>query len=84
MFLNHQIFELRTCPGEYLADASVWMVLATMLSTITISKAKDENGQEITPEIAFEAALNAYVMFHCRAEPRLLTLSISLPAVGEL
>jgi len=47
------------------ADASVWIVLATMLSTITISKAKDEHGREITPEIAFEVALAAYVMFHC-------------------
>jgi hypothetical protein len=39
------------------------MVLATMLSTIMISKAKDENGQEITPEIAFEVASAAYVVF---------------------
>jgi hypothetical protein len=45
------------------ADASVWIVLATMLSTITISKAKDGNMHEITPEIAFEVALAAYVMF---------------------
>jgi hypothetical protein len=34
-----------------------------MLSTITISKAKDENGREITPEIAFEVALAAYAPF---------------------
>jgi hypothetical protein len=33
-----------------------------MLSTITISKAKDENGQEITPEIAFQVSLSAYVV----------------------
>jgi hypothetical protein len=39
------------------------MVLATMLSTITICKAKDENGQDIVPEIAFELGLAAYVAF---------------------
>ena len=85
MFSSDQIFELRICPGEYLADASIWMVFATMLSTITISKAKDENGQEITPEIAFEVALSAYVMMcHCHAEPRLLTLSISPPCCWRI
>jgi hypothetical protein len=55
--------ELRICPGRHVADGSVWIVLATMLSTATISKPKDENGREITPEIAFEASLSAYVMF---------------------
>ena len=40
----------------------MWIVLATMLSTIVISKAKDEDGREITPEIAFEVALTAYVL----------------------
>jgi hypothetical protein len=39
------------------------MVLATMLSIITICKAKDENGQNIVPEIAFELGLAAYVVF---------------------
>jgi hypothetical protein len=52
-------FELRVCPGRDLADTSVWIVLATVLSTISISKAKDEHGQEITPEIAFDIGLNA-------------------------
>jgi hypothetical protein len=30
-----------------------------MLSTLTISKAKDKNGHEITPEIAFVVGLAA-------------------------
>jgi hypothetical protein len=36
-----------------------------MLPTITISKAKDEDGQEITPEIAFQIGLSAYVASLC-------------------
>jgi hypothetical protein len=51
------------CPGRHLADKSIWIVMATLVSTVNISKAKDENGQEITPEIAFEVALTAYVLF---------------------
>jgi hypothetical protein len=58
--------ESRICPGRHLADKSVWIVMATLLSTLNISKAKDENGQEITPEIAFEVALTAYVLFPFR------------------
>jgi hypothetical protein len=53
--------EPRSCPGQYVADASVWIVLATMLSTLKICKAKDENGQEIIPEVKFEVGLTAYV-----------------------
>ena len=54
------------CPGRDLADTSVWIVFATVLSTISISKAKDEHGREITPEIAFDVALNAYVVLLAR------------------
>jgi hypothetical protein len=51
------------CPGRHLADKSLWIVMATLLSTLNISKAKDENGQEITLEIAIEVAATAYVPF---------------------
>jgi hypothetical protein len=50
------------CPGRHLADKSIWIVMATLLSTLNISKAKDENGKEITPEIAFEVTVTAYVL----------------------
>jgi hypothetical protein len=46
------------------ADASVWIVVATVLSTLNISKVKDENGQEITPEIAFDATIVGYVCIY--------------------
>jgi hypothetical protein len=32
-----------------------------MVATVTISKAKDEKGQEIVPDIAFDVAAVAYV-----------------------
>ena len=34
-----------------------------MLSALSITKAVDENGHEITPEIAFDVGLTAYVVF---------------------
>jgi hypothetical protein len=36
--------------------------MATILATLKISRVKDENGQEITPEIAFEVNFTAYVL----------------------
>ena len=59
---NSNAGEDRTCPGRDLADLSVWIVMATILSTLRISKAKDENGQEIMPEIAFDVNFTAYVL----------------------
>jgi hypothetical protein len=60
------MLESRICPGRHLADKSLWIVMATMLSVLKISKAKDKNGEDITPEIAFEVALTVYVLspFH--------------------
>jgi len=56
----------RICPGRHLAHLSLWIVLATILSTLQISKVKDENGQEIIPEIGFEVNVTMYVLtpFH--------------------
>jgi hypothetical protein len=51
--------ESSACPGQHVASTSVWIVLATMLSTLKICKAKDKNGQEIIPEVKFEVGLTA-------------------------
>ncbi|KAG2090009.1 cytochrome P450 [Suillus discolor] len=42
----------RACPGRYNADSSAWAAIATMLATLDISPAKDDQGKEIsfTPE----------------------------------
>ncbi|KAG2098737.1 cytochrome P450 [Suillus discolor] len=43
------IFSLgrRICPGWYNADSSVWAAIATMLATLNISSAKDDQGKVI-------------------------------------
>ncbi|KAG1845230.1 cytochrome P450 [Suillus tomentosus] len=42
----------RACPGRYNADSSAWAAIATMLATLDISPAKDDQGKVIsfTPE----------------------------------
>ncbi|TVY88720.1 Multifunctional cytochrome P450 monooxygenase [Lachnellula willkommii] len=47
---GHFGFGRRVCPGNLLGAASVWMSIATMLATIKFSKAKDPEGNEITPD----------------------------------
>jgi hypothetical protein len=44
----------RECPGNDFALASLFVTIATILATTSVRKAKDENGMEITPEIAYD------------------------------
>ncbi|KAH7883314.1 cytochrome P450 [Phlebopus sp. FC_14] len=40
-------FGRRICPGRYNADATVWAAMTSILATLTISKARDDKGDEI-------------------------------------
>ncbi|KZV73583.1 cytochrome P450 [Peniophora sp. CONT] len=42
-------FGRRICPGRELADVSVWIETAVILATLSITKAHDAAGKEITP-----------------------------------
>ncbi|EEB99662.1 hypothetical protein MPER_00620 [Moniliophthora perniciosa FA553] len=44
-------FERRICPGRYLAIATFWGAMTSILSAFDITKAKDENGNEIKVEV---------------------------------
>ncbi|KDQ28280.1 hypothetical protein PLEOSDRAFT_28452, partial [Pleurotus ostreatus PC15] len=63
-------FGRRICPGKYLALRSVWIAVATMLSTVHITKAKDKHGNEIVPPLEFEHGLIRYVstVFYCTSD----------------
>ncbi|CAE6417514.1 unnamed protein product [Rhizoctonia solani] len=50
----------RKCPGIHLAEASLFITIASMLATFTFSKKKDVNGVEIAPTI--ESTENAIVL----------------------
>lgn len=50
----------RICPGRHLAHASLWIAIASVLATLNISKAVDDDGKEITPEAAFVSGLTRF------------------------
>jgi hypothetical protein len=44
-------FGRRICPGRYIADASLFAILSTLLATIDIVRARDGSGKEIVPKV---------------------------------
>ncbi|KAG5652972.1 hypothetical protein H0H81_002870 [Sphagnurus paluster] len=57
--IAHLGFGRRICPGRHFADSSLWIAIATILSTFSISKALDEDGNEITPELTFVTTITS-------------------------
>jgi hypothetical protein len=50
-------FVHRICPGRHLADTTLWIAIASVLATLTISKAKDKDGNDITPKLQFSSGI---------------------------
>jgi cytochrome P450 len=42
-------FGRRMCPGRYMACEAIWLTIACTLAVFDICKAKDEQGNAITP-----------------------------------
>jgi cytochrome P450 len=64
-------FGRRVCVGKYLAEASVWIVVASMLQTFTFDKVKGADGKEITPEVVLTNGLTSHPKtFPCQIRPR--------------
>ncbi|KAJ3562159.1 hypothetical protein NP233_g9752 [Leucocoprinus birnbaumii] len=64
-------FGRRICPGRYLADNSLWMAMATILATLSISKVVGEDGKEKTPKLAFTLGVTSHPHpFECNIQPR--------------
>jgi cytochrome P450 len=47
-------FGRRICPGLYLAENSVFLGIATILTVFDISRAVDEMGREVVPEVEYD------------------------------
>jgi len=54
----------------HLAFDSVFIKVVTILHVFRISKAVDNNGNEITPEVEYEGFISHPKPFKCRIEPR--------------
>ncbi|KAF9456701.1 cytochrome P450 [Collybia nuda] len=64
-------FGRRICPGRHLADASLWIVMVSVLATLDISKVVDDKGREITPEVVFTSGITSHPYpFRCSIQPR--------------
>ena len=47
-------FGRRVCPGRHMAYESLWITIASLIATFDVSKARDEQGNEITPTAEYE------------------------------
>lgn len=64
-------FGRRICVGKHLAEASVWIAIAQIASTLNIGRAVDENGREMIPVEELTEGLTSHPKhFPCKMEPR--------------
>ncbi|TFB01003.1 Cytochrome P450 1A1 [Trichoderma ghanense] len=64
-------FGRRICIGKHFAEATVWIVVAVMLSTMSIETEKDANGTELLPVVELTNGLTSHPKsFPCRIRPR--------------
>ena len=57
-------YGFRVCPGMSLAENSVFLAIATLLYVFSISKAKDADGEDITPAVEYDGFI-WYVVSLC-------------------
>ena len=48
------------CPGQFFADATLWLGAANIVATMDLAFAKDPKGKEIVPEAAFISGFVRY------------------------
>lgn len=64
-------FGRRICVGKHLAEASVWIVVASLLATMNLEKEIGPDGKEITPKVELTNGLTSHPkQFPCRMVPR--------------
>ncbi|KAI0655730.1 cytochrome P450 [Cubamyces menziesii] len=57
----------RICPGQAMADASIWLAVANVFALFDVRKVLDEDGKEVTPPAAFFPGITSQpVPFPCR------------------
>ncbi|KAJ6618922.1 cytochrome P450 [Mycena sp. CBHHK59/15] len=65
------VFGRRICPGRYMATASIWITVASMLVAFDIRKAVDEDGKVIKPSFEHSTGvISTPLPFKCSITPR--------------
>lgn len=54
------MFVFRICVGRHLAQASVWVFIATLIATVDVSKPVDAGGRPIDQPIKFSTGLSSH------------------------
>jgi cytochrome P450 len=59
-------FGRRICPGRLFGEATIFLAVSNVLSTLDVIKAVDASGQEIIPELEYSEGVVTYVLpcFH--------------------
>ncbi|PIL29320.1 cytochrome P450 [Ganoderma sinense ZZ0214-1] len=61
----------RICPGRHFAEASLFIIIASVLHTLTIDYAVDDGGKLIIPEVKMTDGVLSYPLpFPCSIKPR--------------
>jgi cytochrome P450 len=68
-------FGRRRCPGAHLVESSVWLMLATMLAMLDIEKPRDENDEEIEPDVKFKNSVFRSDYFHPKQKSALIDVT---------
>ncbi|THH13309.1 hypothetical protein EW146_g6885 [Bondarzewia mesenterica] len=77
-------FGRRVCPGRFIARASIWITIASVLATFDISKAVDDDGKLIEPAEEYSSGLVSYpAPFRCQIRSRSLTVETLIRSVVD-
>lgn len=61
----------RVCPGQYLADASLWISIAMSVAVFDITKKVGPGGQVIEPKVSYTSGTVSHPEpFECDIRPR--------------
>ncbi|KAK1981606.1 cytochrome P450 1A2 [Colletotrichum cereale] len=64
-------FGRRLCVGQHLAEANVWIVVASMIATLQIGRALGPTGEEVLPKVELTSGLTSHPKtFPCRLSRR--------------
>ncbi|KAJ3563987.1 hypothetical protein NP233_g8587 [Leucocoprinus birnbaumii] len=64
-------FGRRICPGRFMGDSTIFIVVASVLSAFDISPPLDKDGRPIVPEVRFGGDLSAHPLpFQASIQPR--------------
>lgn len=78
---THTPWAFRICVGRFLADNSVWVMVATVLATLSFQKATDDRGNFVEPKVELSNGGTWSVLpplFSCFLHPRVASSRLGL------